>query len=319
MEKRTFYNEYDSSKTYLWALLLPQVVSFVVAMIFSSIYKTTEEMTSSLAYLFVACILAQACFAFIVFYYNKKNKINFKVASKIQTNFSLRNLIGCMAISIIAVFGFVNLVTWLNSLFASVGFDISGVSLPINNFGWLVINIVLLAIIPAIFEECIFRGIIFNGLRGRGFWFASLISAVMFALVHLSMGQLIFPIIMGVVFAFVLEKTGSLLYTMICHLCNNFIVLLISYIGEINGRQVASIIVNCPLNAIIVIAIAFVAVVAIFLIVKFVLKPAQKKETTIVLTEQTKQDKKTQNLYIFGALLVGVVLWLIIVIYGLLV
>ena len=74
MDKRNFYTEQDSGKVFLWAMLLPQIISLVFACIFACFYKTQAEMQSSILYIFVACILAQACFAFILFYYNKKIK-----------------------------------------------------------------------------------------------------------------------------------------------------------------------------------------------------------------------------------------------------
>ena len=108
MEKRNFYNEQDSAKVFLWAMLLPQIISLIFACIFACFFKTTEEMQSSIIYIFFACALAQACFAYILYNYNKKNKIFIKQATKFDTNINLKNVVVCMMISIIAVFGFVN-------------------------------------------------------------------------------------------------------------------------------------------------------------------------------------------------------------------
>ena len=335
MEERSFYTYKDSYKTFLWALLLPQVVSIVLATIFSFFYTSTEELTSSLIYLFVATILAQACFAFIVFYYNKKNKIGFKTATKLNNKCSAKNLIVCAVISVVAVFGFVNLINMINSGFASIGFNQTSYSLPNNTFYWFIINVILLAVIPAILEELVFRGMIFNGLRGRGFWFASVISTVMFALIHLSISQLIFPLIMGMIFCFVLEKTGSLKATITLHFCNNFIVLLISYINSLIGFDFTYISPNSALKVILIILIALASASLIFVLIEFCIKKPEKisiqdtntPENNINVTMSqnnlnfadnlsnnlTKPDKKSQNKYILGSLCVGILIWLIYV------
>ncbi len=315
MDKKKFYTDSDSSRVFLWALLLPQVVSLILALVFSFIYKNETEMISSLFYLIVSALLAQACFAFIVFYYNKKNKINVKIATRTSFNLNLKNVLVCLLISIIAVFGFVNIITLISNALTSIGFP-DGVSLPNNTFYWFIINVAILAFLPCVLEEMIFRGTIFNGLRCKGFVFATLISSLMFAIVHLSVKQFVFPFVMGVVFCFIFEKTGSLIYSMITHFCNNFIVLLISYIGNKTGQNLAMLqIDNIYIMVAISAIIAAVSAVIIFLLVKFVLKSNQKEQNLNVqtckpLTENQEQNSKN----IAVALAAGIALWLVYVV-----
>lgn len=331
MNKRLVYNQEDSAKVFLWVLLLPQLVSLLFACIFASIYETQEQMQQSIFYVVVACTLAQACFAFVLFYYNKKHNISIKVATNFNFKVSLKNGILCALISIIAVFGFVNLVGVFDQLFAWLGISSTSVNVPNNTFGWFLFNVVFLAIIPAILEEFIFRGIVFNGLKKRGVWFASLISALMFAMVHLSISQFVYPIIMGIVFALVFNKTGSLIYSIIVHLCNNFIVVLISYISNFTGRPLAELNTSSALGIVLSVIIAVVASVLIWLIVKFALKPTKSENSNIVNVEhnvveiehENEQNKlitpnqNRQNIYTTVALVSGAVLWLIVVIGGL--
>ena len=182
-------------------------------------------------------------------------------------------------------------------------------------------NVVFLAALPAIFEEFIFRGIIFNGLRSKGFWFASIISAVMFAVMHLSIEQFVFPIIMGVVFTLILEKTGSLVYTILTHFCNNFIVVLISYISNFTGRDIATFNTNSVLGALVALAIAIVAGIIIWLIVKYLLKPTTQTKQTEIILEPNKTIQNTnvlQKNFLLISLLSGIILWLVVVVGSLL-
>lgn len=327
MEKRNYYTQTDACKTFLWALLVPQGLSLLVALIFSFFYKTPEELSSSQVYLFIATIIAQVAFALVVFLYNKKNNVNFIKATKLNfSKISTKNILVCILISIIAVFGLYNFINMFGKIFTKLGFVSSSLSLPNNTFYWFIINVVLLAIVPAFFEEVIFRGMIFNGLRKSGFLFAGLISALMFTLVHMSIHQMIFPFIMGVVFALILEKTGSLLYTMLTHFCNNFVVLLITYISNTIGKDFLYIDVKTFPVALLVTFIAVVALVVIWLLVKYVLvnnneqKSDRNLEKTNLLQEDytndlTNDTKKRQYYkYLIGAISSGVLLWLVYVI-----
>ena len=327
MEKKNFYTTENSCKTFLWALLLPQIVSIVLAVVFSFFYKTQEELANSLIYLFTATILAQGCFAYVLFRYNKKNNINFVKATNLKTKVDVKNILICILISIIAVLGFSNFINMITNFFTQIGFNQTTPSLPINTFYWFFINVLLLAVIPAFFEECIFRGMIFSGLKSRGLWFATIISSVMFALIHLSIKQFVFPIIMGCVFCLVLNKTGSILYTMIIHFCNNFFVLLISYINSCTGKSVLSLNVTSFWSGALVTFIAILSTILILLLIKFALNGNNKnvsetlnsseistsnaKDLSNVSNDLTNTDKKSQNKYIIGVIVAGVVVWLV--------
>jgi membrane protease YdiL (CAAX protease family) len=93
----------------------------------------------------------------------------------------------------------------------------------------LVLTTVLLAPVA---EETVFRGILFQGLRARtGFWPAALASAGLFTLAHLGEGggwlaaivivSGIMPL--GVVFAALMERRGSLLPSVVAHATYNAI------------------------------------------------------------------------------------------------
>lgn len=320
MDKKKFYTTSDSSSVFLWALLLPQVVSLILALVFSCVYKNQEEMLSSLFYLIVCALLAQLCFAFIVFYYNKKNKIDIKLATKTNFNLSVKNVAVCILISIVAVFGFINIITIISNALTNIGFA-DGVSLPNNTFYWFIINVVILAFLPCVLEETIFRGIIFNGLRSKGFVFATLVSSLMFAIIHLSAKQFVFPFVMGVVFCFILEKTGSLIYSMITHFCNNFIVLLISYIGNKTDKNIALLqIENTWLLVALSIIIAALAAVVIFVLIKFALTSKNAESNSNAQNNQGQISQSTteqKQKSITMALVVGIVLWVLYVVLSL--
>lgn len=316
---RNSYNQIDSAKVFTWVMLLTQIVSFVLVLFFSVIYQDKETMENSMFYILVASVIAQVCFAFVFIYYNKKNKINPFVACKLKTKVNWVNIIVCMLISIIAVFGLMNFISIFDYIFQKIGFSSNGLNLPLDNFGWFLLNVLLLAVLPALLEELIFRGIIFNGLRQRGFWFASIISTFMFAFMHLSIYQFVYPLIMGMVFCFVVEKTGSTLYSIIVHFCNNFIVILISYISNITGKSI-EIAINSFLKIAVFVLIAIISVIIILLLTKILKNknsnPSQVYNFNLEIKDMHKQniENKTLNISLF----LGIGIWLFYVISTLL-
>jgi hypothetical protein len=85
-----------------------------------------------------------------------------------------------------------------------------------------VVAVLLVALIGPPFEETIFRGMVYRSLRARwGIPIGVVLSALVFALAHMT-PQLIIPILaLGVVFASVYEITGALLPSAVAHCLQN--------------------------------------------------------------------------------------------------
>ncbi|MDD7267089.1 MAG: type II CAAX endopeptidase family protein [Lachnospiraceae bacterium] len=80
----------------------------------------------------------------------------------------------------------------------------------------------LIAVMPAISEELFFRGVLANVyLRPRGILKASLLSGLLFGAFHLNINQFMYATVLGIIFVFVLEGTGSLYATMLSHFLLN--------------------------------------------------------------------------------------------------
>jgi membrane protease YdiL (CAAX protease family) len=88
---------------------------------------------------------------------------------------------------------------------------------------------VIVAILPALAEELVFRGVLARALARR---FGPVIgigaSAALFAVYHLEPAQMIPTFLLGVAFAFVAVRADSALPTMLGHAANNAIVVALS-------------------------------------------------------------------------------------------
>ncbi len=82
------------------------------------------------------------------------------------------------------------------------------------------------AIVAPLVEEIFFRGFVFAGLRQRYGWQkAALISSALFALVHLQLAALIPIFILGCIFAYLYQRSGSIWPAVLMHIASNALAL----------------------------------------------------------------------------------------------
>jgi membrane protease YdiL (CAAX protease family) len=106
--------------------------------------------------------------------------------------------------------------------------------LDIHSMGGFAVNMVMIAIIPAIGEEMLFRGL-FQRLFGE--WFKNIhvaifLAAFLFAAVHLQFYGLLPRMMLGVLFGYLYHWTGTLWAPVFAHFINNGAAILISYLSN---------------------------------------------------------------------------------------
>ncbi len=96
--------------------------------------------------------------------------------------------------------------------------------------------VVAFAVLPAVTEELVFRGIVVGEYEQYGPGFAVVLSALTFAMSHYNFARLPVYLVSGVILALVLYATRSLFAAMLLHSLNNISVLLLEkyvlYIAE---------------------------------------------------------------------------------------
>lgn len=140
------------------------------------------------------------------------------------------------AAALLISFGLFSL-TDLNALFLGIferlGFVSPSVDIP-ELSGWLIVPaLILIAVIPPIFEETLFRGICVEGLRDTGWGTCGvvLISGALFSLYHGNPVQTVYQLVCGCVYALLAVKSGSVFPSMLAHLANNAAILILSACG----------------------------------------------------------------------------------------
>lgn len=128
--------------------------------------------------------------------------------------------------------GFVVLLVALGLLFQFVGFESprqQALEDVLAGGVDALLAVVLAVLLAPALEEVVFRGALHQGLRHRtGFWPAALISSGVFAAVHLEVVTsspvfLVQLFLLGVLFAWLLERTGNLAAPIVAHLVFNAI------------------------------------------------------------------------------------------------
>ena len=103
--------------------------------------------------------------------------------------------------------------------------------LQADNVGVLLINIVLLALLPALSEELTFRGTL-QQILSRNQHLAIWLSAIIFSAVHLQFYGFIPRMLMGAMFGYVFVWTSSLWVPILMHFTNNGIAVISYYLFD---------------------------------------------------------------------------------------
>lgn len=121
--------------------------------------------------------------------------------------------------------------TWLNAfsqLFAKN--DTSVAIFQVTEMVPMWLGILMIGFLPGLVEETLYRGIMLTAFRKRSVLTGIVISALSFGLMHMNFNQMMYAIYLGVVFALVVEATGSLISTMVLHMLFNGMNIIYVYI-----------------------------------------------------------------------------------------
>ncbi len=241
IEKTNIYNDSDSGKVFLLILLIPILFGLVLSYIVTSVAEASEikveSITSQVWYAVVYSVLQLLVYLAIFLLYNKNKKISFK-ASKFTSKMSVTTYLIVIAVGVISLFGLQYFINAVDIVLKKIGYPLEEGLVLLEPDSWwkYLIGIVILAVFPAFYEELLFRGVILQGLRSRfGDISSVLLSSAMFALMHGSLQQLIYPFLLGCIMGWIVLRTGSLFSSMIVHFINNFLVVTFAYIKNVTG------------------------------------------------------------------------------------
>lgn len=221
----------DSSLSFISAFLFGQIAIIIfscISILISNIFKISLEQytlftKTSIGYLLSALVFDLTLI--LIFFIKNNNRENSIVSKPKLSKVAFYSILGPLAL--LMLYPIVNCCDTLLFKFNIVPNSIS-YKLTTQNY---LISIVSLALLPAIAEELIFRGLIFKGLKKYSKTFSIIISAVMFSLFHMSINQIVYPLLMGLLLGVIMYNENNIIYCMLAHFFNNFASLTISYLN----------------------------------------------------------------------------------------
>jgi membrane protease YdiL (CAAX protease family) len=88
---------------------------------------------------------------------------------------------------------------------------------------------ILIVFLAPLGEEMVFRGIAYTALRQRGKWRALIVTSLLFAVAHMQVIHFIPIFLIGLVLAYLFERTGSLKPAIALHMLVNLILMILWY------------------------------------------------------------------------------------------
>lgn len=225
-------NQKLNSNTAGLAFSVSVVIYILVNLLISIIVNAASIPAGSDGYIYLSYIIAPialaiGCFSILSF---KKQKVC-EVAP-------VKCLFKYYIIAILLIFGLLFSLSKLNVLTLNflklLGYIPREDSsyLPSLKGGLIVPALIVIAVLPAIFEEFLFRGIISRNVRESAGDIRSIfIVGFCFALFHGSPEQTVYQFISGCTFSFVAIRAGSILPSILMHFLNNAIIIVLYAVG----------------------------------------------------------------------------------------
>ena len=89
-------------------------------------------------------------------------------------------------------------------------------------------TLIITSLMPAVFEEMYFRGIVFSNFKSMGAVKACVLGGLLFGMAHLNFQQFSYAFIMGIIFCYFVYMTGSIFSSALSHFLINSIQTILS-------------------------------------------------------------------------------------------
>lgn len=272
----------DASKGLLMFLILQTLVTLVYNVLY--LFGLEQSIWS-----YVFTVILDLCFVGCVYGVAGPKNIDTIENLKLRKAPNLMQILVCVGISVLCLFGFSPLTNLFLELMSGIGYTSTSSSIVISNFSTYIMYVMLICVLPAVCEEILFRGLICNGLKKMGNVTAVFGSAFLFMIMHGGPDQTVHQFILGVVLALVFLTTNNLWASIIVHFLNNFIAVTILYLyygdssatSETTGVYLVEYIIYALISAVVVSLL-------IYLLLKVLSRYTKREEEVEPVESKTK-------------------------------
>lgn len=94
------------------------------------------------------------------------------------------------------------------------------------------VSVLIVAVFPGIFEELVTRGIFVYNYGNKSIWVTSIMSGLVFGMIHMNINQFSYAFVLGFFFSIIVHITGSIFTSIAMHFTINFINISMLYVSQ---------------------------------------------------------------------------------------
>lgn len=146
---------------------------------------------------------------------------------------SVKTVLLCIVLGVIVYILNIYVSSFFNSIIQFLGYTPNRGGSSVSSSAWwvLILNLICTAVLPAICEETLHRGMLLKGNSPLGMKKSILISGILFGLLHLNIEQFFYASIIGIFLGYLCWCCNSIYPCIIIHFMNNAISVFISFAG----------------------------------------------------------------------------------------
>ncbi len=214
-------------------LVISLLFSLAVATVTGVTDATLEEISASDLYIYLSYLLYQVVFFGVTVWFLVSRRERPASIGYRKTGWQYFLLAAALAFGMLFSLGWLN--DWIVVLFEKLGYTLPSGNIPtLTGFG-IVGALFVIAVLPAILEETIFRGIILEGMKDLGTVAACLLGGMLFSIFHQSPAQTVYQFLCGAAFTLLALRANSVLPAILAHFLNNAFILLNARFGWLDG------------------------------------------------------------------------------------
>jgi membrane protease YdiL (CAAX protease family) len=225
-------NPVDSGISFLGAIFAIVGASYLLTMIviltyFAEYSANPTFLNQAMNYpwvIILSAILPQLTLLLFAFIFCEMRRIDLFSATRINSKPKITVIAIIPVLALFLIFSNLPLLTAADDIFRRVGYTMPDISFGnMLDSPWGVIGVVLsVCLMPALFEELIFRGLVLQGLASKFRpYFAIILSSLAFSLMHMSPAQTIHQFLLGIALGYIVLATKSIWAGVILHFFNN--------------------------------------------------------------------------------------------------
>ncbi|WP_010236029.1 CPBP family intramembrane glutamic endopeptidase [Clostridium arbusti] len=160
----------------------------------------------------------------------------------------------------------------------------------------LMVMIIVIALTPAICEELTMRGVILSGYKKIGIHKAAIITGFLFGVLHLNPSQFLYTFVLGIILAYMVDATGSIFASMICHFIFNGINAIASWNSLKSGTKAQDITALSPAmrnTALIIFLIA--SIISVIIIISIIRTIKKRNRIYIEIREEQEEAMNSRD------------------------